>query len=181
MVWLLFIDICYSHATSFFTNTLILPLINGPTEGLMLIYLSHSFTFLTGNFCNKLTHCAHLFYGSLLQCSSVSTCVIETFVSQYRRWMVGTRFSEVDTPFKLGTPSIYSRYVFSSTRKYLFPFCMNIITYLLSALTSTGTCYQRTAQKTTKLPLELFLIFLFRLYQISPYTLLWWFLWSCLP
>ncbi|BAF19002.1 Os06g0204400 [Oryza sativa Japonica Group] len=32
----------------FFTNTLILPLINGPTEGLMLIYLSHSFTFLTG-------------------------------------------------------------------------------------------------------------------------------------
>uniref|UniRef100_A0A0E0L933 Choline/ethanolaminephosphotransferase 1 n=1 Tax=Oryza punctata TaxID=4537 RepID=A0A0E0L933_ORYPU len=32
----------------FFTNTLILPLINGPTEGLMLIYLSHLFTFLTG-------------------------------------------------------------------------------------------------------------------------------------
>ncbi|KAL6605994.1 hypothetical protein ACP70R_041647 [Stipagrostis hirtigluma subsp. patula] len=32
----------------FFTNTLVLPLINGPTEGLMLIYVSHLFTFLTG-------------------------------------------------------------------------------------------------------------------------------------
>ncbi|CAL5043972.1 unnamed protein product [Urochloa decumbens] len=32
----------------FFTNTLILPTINGPTEGLMLIYVSHLFTFLTG-------------------------------------------------------------------------------------------------------------------------------------
>ncbi|KAJ3691073.1 hypothetical protein LUZ61_020237 [Rhynchospora tenuis] len=32
----------------FFTNTLILPVINGPTEGLMLIYVCHFFTFLTG-------------------------------------------------------------------------------------------------------------------------------------
>ncbi|XP_062233359.1 choline/ethanolaminephosphotransferase 1-like isoform X2 [Phragmites australis] len=32
----------------FFTNTLILPEINGPTEGLMLIYVSHFFTFFTG-------------------------------------------------------------------------------------------------------------------------------------
>ncbi|TVU12157.1 hypothetical protein EJB05_45787 [Eragrostis curvula] len=32
----------------FFTNTLILPEINGPTEGLMLIYVSHLFTFFTG-------------------------------------------------------------------------------------------------------------------------------------
>ncbi|PWZ17954.1 Choline/ethanolaminephosphotransferase 1 [Zea mays] len=32
----------------FFTNTLILPTINGPTEGLMLIYVSHLFTFFTG-------------------------------------------------------------------------------------------------------------------------------------
>ncbi|KAF3329047.1 choline/ethanolaminephosphotransferase 1-like protein [Carex littledalei] len=32
----------------FFVNTLILPIINGPTEGLMLIYLCHFFTFLTG-------------------------------------------------------------------------------------------------------------------------------------
>ncbi|CAA7390924.1 unnamed protein product [Spirodela intermedia] len=32
----------------FFTNTLILPIINGPTEGLMLIYLSHFFTFFVG-------------------------------------------------------------------------------------------------------------------------------------
>uniref|UniRef100_A0A0D3EZW8 Aminoalcoholphosphotransferase n=1 Tax=Oryza barthii TaxID=65489 RepID=A0A0D3EZW8_9ORYZ len=32
----------------FFTNTLILPIVNGPTEGLMLIYLCHFFTFFTG-------------------------------------------------------------------------------------------------------------------------------------
>ncbi|XP_075096002.1 choline/ethanolaminephosphotransferase 1 isoform X1 [Nicotiana tabacum] len=33
---------------SYFTNTLILPVVNGPTEGLMLIYLSHFFTALVG-------------------------------------------------------------------------------------------------------------------------------------
>ncbi|KAL9253115.1 Choline/ethanolaminephosphotransferase 1-like protein [Drosera capensis] len=33
----------------FFTNTLILPVINGPTEGLMLIYLSHFFTAIVGS------------------------------------------------------------------------------------------------------------------------------------
>ncbi|KAI3861364.1 hypothetical protein MKX03_016179 [Papaver bracteatum] len=32
----------------FFTNTLILPVVNGPTEGLMLIYVAHFFTFLVG-------------------------------------------------------------------------------------------------------------------------------------
>lgn len=32
----------------YFTNTLILPAINGPTEGLMLIYLAHFFTALVG-------------------------------------------------------------------------------------------------------------------------------------
>ncbi|KAG6654040.1 hypothetical protein CIPAW_05G118500 [Carya illinoinensis] len=32
----------------YFTNTLILPAINGPTEGLMLIYLSHIFTAIVG-------------------------------------------------------------------------------------------------------------------------------------
>ncbi|GAB4846302.1 Cholinephosphotransferase 1 [Ancistrocladus abbreviatus] len=32
----------------FFTNTLILPVINGPTEGLMLIYLAHFFTAIVG-------------------------------------------------------------------------------------------------------------------------------------
>ncbi|XP_041010412.1 choline/ethanolaminephosphotransferase 1-like isoform X1 [Juglans microcarpa x Juglans regia] len=32
----------------YFTNTLILPAINGPTEGLMLIYLSHFFTAIVG-------------------------------------------------------------------------------------------------------------------------------------
>lgn len=35
---------------SFFTNTLILPVINGPTEGLMLIYMCHFFTFLVGTY-----------------------------------------------------------------------------------------------------------------------------------
>ncbi|KAH7556850.1 hypothetical protein JRO89_XS11G0003000 [Xanthoceras sorbifolium] len=32
----------------YFTNTLILPVINGPTEGLMLIYVSHFFTAIVG-------------------------------------------------------------------------------------------------------------------------------------
>ncbi|XP_071926421.1 choline/ethanolaminephosphotransferase 1-like isoform X1 [Coffea arabica] len=32
----------------FFTNTLILPVVNGPTEGLMLIYLVHCFTGIVG-------------------------------------------------------------------------------------------------------------------------------------
>lgn len=32
----------------FFTNTLILPVVNGPTEGLMLIYLCHFFTTIVG-------------------------------------------------------------------------------------------------------------------------------------
>uniref|UniRef100_A0A1D1Y2B4 Putative CDP-alcohol phosphatidyltransferase class-I family protein 3 n=1 Tax=Anthurium amnicola TaxID=1678845 RepID=A0A1D1Y2B4_9ARAE len=32
----------------FFTNTLILPIINGPTEGLMLIYVCHILTFFVG-------------------------------------------------------------------------------------------------------------------------------------
>ncbi|KMZ59998.1 Diacylglycerol Cholinephosphotransferase [Zostera marina] len=32
----------------FFTNTLILPVINGPTEGLMMIYISHFLTFFLG-------------------------------------------------------------------------------------------------------------------------------------
>jgi hypothetical protein len=44
----LFINTC-TCVNSFFTNTLILPTINGPTEGLMLIYVSHLSTFLTGN------------------------------------------------------------------------------------------------------------------------------------
>ncbi|PNX70801.1 putative CDP-alcohol phosphatidyltransferase class-I family protein, partial [Trifolium pratense] len=33
---------------SYFTNTLILPVVNGPTEGLMLIYLCHFFTAIVG-------------------------------------------------------------------------------------------------------------------------------------
>ncbi|KAL8052768.1 hypothetical protein ABFX02_05G026600 [Erythranthe guttata] len=33
---------------SYFTNTLILPVINGPTEGLMLIYMTHFFTAFVG-------------------------------------------------------------------------------------------------------------------------------------
>lgn len=32
----------------YFTNTLVLPILNGPTEGLMLIYLSHFFTAFVG-------------------------------------------------------------------------------------------------------------------------------------
>ncbi|VAI54173.1 unnamed protein product [Triticum turgidum subsp. durum] len=32
----------------YFTNTLVLPIVNGPTEGLMLIYVCHIFTFFTG-------------------------------------------------------------------------------------------------------------------------------------
>uniref|UniRef100_A0A8R7QNB3 CDP-alcohol phosphatidyltransferase class-I family protein 3 n=1 Tax=Triticum urartu TaxID=4572 RepID=A0A8R7QNB3_TRIUA len=32
----------------YFTNTLVLPIVNGPTEGLMLIYVCHIVTFFTG-------------------------------------------------------------------------------------------------------------------------------------
>ncbi|KAF4402697.1 hypothetical protein G4B88_012482 [Cannabis sativa] len=39
----------------YFTNTLTLPIINGPTEGLMLIYVGHFFTAIVGN---VLTLCA---------------------------------------------------------------------------------------------------------------------------
>lgn len=38
----------YPFLCSYFTNSLILPTINGPTEGLMLIYLSHFFTAFVG-------------------------------------------------------------------------------------------------------------------------------------
>ncbi|WVZ02622.1 hypothetical protein V8G54_023428 [Vigna mungo] len=34
--------------SSYFTNTLILPVINGPTEGLMIIYICHFFTAIVG-------------------------------------------------------------------------------------------------------------------------------------
>ncbi|PWA36066.1 hypothetical protein CTI12_AA603490 [Artemisia annua] len=33
----------------YFTNTLILPAVNGPTEGLMLIYVAHIFTSIVGS------------------------------------------------------------------------------------------------------------------------------------
>ncbi|KAH0877355.1 hypothetical protein HID58_064749 [Brassica napus] len=36
------------HVSSYFTNTLILPVINGPTEGLALIFVSHFFTAIVG-------------------------------------------------------------------------------------------------------------------------------------
>ncbi|KAF8389857.1 hypothetical protein HHK36_024374 [Tetracentron sinense] len=36
------------RSTCFFTNTLILPAVNGPTEGLMLIYMCHFFTSIVG-------------------------------------------------------------------------------------------------------------------------------------
>ena len=50
---LIFIDVISRLLTfllwcSFFTNTLILPVVNGPTEGLMLIYLVHCFTGIVG-------------------------------------------------------------------------------------------------------------------------------------
>jgi hypothetical protein len=42
---------------SYFTNTLILPEINGPTEGLMLIYLAHFLTAIIGNSHFKYAAC----------------------------------------------------------------------------------------------------------------------------
>lgn len=38
----------YSFFFSYFTNTLILPVVNGPTEGLALIYCGHFFTAIVG-------------------------------------------------------------------------------------------------------------------------------------
>ena len=45
---------------SYFTNTLILPAINGPTEGLMLIYLCHFFTAIVGK-VQLLVNLLHVF------------------------------------------------------------------------------------------------------------------------
>lgn len=39
---------CAWVVNSFFTDTLILPEINGPTEGLMVIYMAHIFTGIVG-------------------------------------------------------------------------------------------------------------------------------------
>ncbi|CAN1217453.1 Choline/ethanolaminephosphotransferase 1 [Linum perenne] len=38
----------FGSTTIYFTNTLILPVVNGPTEGLMLIYLAYFFTAIVG-------------------------------------------------------------------------------------------------------------------------------------
>ncbi|KAK7392877.1 hypothetical protein VNO78_21327 [Psophocarpus tetragonolobus] len=48
--WWLISAITFYGATweHYFTNTLILPVINGPTEGLMIIYLAHFFTAIVG-------------------------------------------------------------------------------------------------------------------------------------
>ncbi|KAK2420322.1 choline/ethanolaminephosphotransferase [Trifolium repens] len=48
--WWLISAITFYGATweHYFTNTLILPVVNGPTEGLMLIYLCHFFTAVVG-------------------------------------------------------------------------------------------------------------------------------------
>ncbi|CAH9128873.1 unnamed protein product [Cuscuta epithymum] len=49
--WFWFISVVPFYCATwehYFTNTLILPAINGPTEGLMLIYLAHFFTALVG-------------------------------------------------------------------------------------------------------------------------------------
>jgi ethanolaminephosphotransferase len=50
--WFWFISaVTFYGATweNYFTNTLILPVVNGPTEGLMLIYFSHCFTGIVGS------------------------------------------------------------------------------------------------------------------------------------
>lgn len=49
LIYLLWCFLC-----SYFTNTLILPVINGPTEGLMLIYMIHFFTGFVGNILSHL-------------------------------------------------------------------------------------------------------------------------------
>ncbi|XP_057447990.1 choline/ethanolaminephosphotransferase 1-like isoform X3 [Lotus japonicus] len=48
--WWLISAITFYGATweHYFTNTLILPVVNGPTEGLMLIYMAHFFTAIVG-------------------------------------------------------------------------------------------------------------------------------------
>jgi len=57
---------------SFFTDTLILPVLNGPTEGLMLFYVGHIFTGIVGIFlltdsCRQLVRSFYaLFLGTVL-------------------------------------------------------------------------------------------------------------------
>lgn len=58
--------------SSYFTNTLILPAFNGPTEGLMLIYLSHFFTAIVGKIL-------------LLSCYSLLTYVIWKLILKWHR------------------------------------------------------------------------------------------------
>lgn len=62
----------------FFTNTLILPEINGPTEGLMLIYLAHFFTSIVGPtwWTQKLGDVCHVLAGLPI----VSGLVVYDFV-----------------------------------------------------------------------------------------------------
>ncbi|KAI5080384.1 hypothetical protein GOP47_0005863 [Adiantum capillus-veneris] len=62
----------------FFTNTLILPEINGPTEGLMLIYLAHFFTAIVGPgwWSLKMGDVARIFAGLPF----ISDLVISDFV-----------------------------------------------------------------------------------------------------
>jgi len=64
---------------SYFTNTLILPVINGPTEGLMIIYFSHFFTAIVGMtfvFTHKLLTLITILCMLLLSLSSSSSSLL---------------------------------------------------------------------------------------------------------
>lgn len=107
--YFLLVTSCFIALCSFFTNTLILPIVNGPTEGLMLIYLCHFFTFFTGTIWFKvsifmlirslLIHC-HM-YEAFPQNHVVCGIYSSSFLCRSR--VVGTRFSEVNAPARLGS------------------------------------------------------------------------------
>ncbi|KAL9325138.1 hypothetical protein ACSQ67_005783 [Phaseolus vulgaris] len=63
--WWLISAITFYGATweHYFTNTLILPVINGPTEGLMIIYIAHFFTAIVGLPTFKAILCLMIAFG----------------------------------------------------------------------------------------------------------------------
>jgi len=73
---------------SYFTNTLILPVVNGPTEGLMIIYICHFFTAIVGMTFVVFTHTATDFDKNPVYVVVIIILLLLSFI--YRCWVVGS-------------------------------------------------------------------------------------------
>ena len=99
---------------SYFTNTLILPALNGPTEGLMVIYMSHFFTAIVGMLPSHSKRFIIYMFMYLpnkvsVICSSFSfphlilhLMSILLYLS-FRCWVVGSTVRRITSPFELGS------------------------------------------------------------------------------